>query len=367
MYLNKKYVIIFVDNFGGVLLKDKKKRFKLIDLERDGRGISKSSSSPDNSLKRFFRTLWDNAGKILYVNILMVLGNFPIFFLIAVLSGYTKYTAYLPSGDLFQNLSGVFMMKEASPYLMSLYALEGLPNQILINSVISYVFIGISLLTLLTFGIVNVGTAYILRNIAKGDPVFVWSDFWYAIRRNYKQALPFGAIDALINALLIYNVFITVTGSNFITSVMFWINVILFVLYFFMRFYIYVQMVTFKLSVFKILKNSLSFALLGFKRNILVLFAAMLFLAIELCTLFAFGGIFISIAVIFPLSVMFSVLAYMKVFASYFKIKEIMIDPYYAEHPELLVKEEYDDEQIMRDDVTDRERLEEIKRRNGIS
>ncbi len=353
-----------------ILLKEqKKKRFKLIDLEREGKGVGKSSYYAEDSLKRFFVTMKDNAGKLLYVNIFMVLGNFPIFFLIAVLSGYTKYSAFLPSSDFFQNLSGVFMMNSPTPYSMSLYALEGLPNQILVNSTLTYVFIGISLLTLVTFGVVNVGTAYILRNIAKGDPVFVWSDFWYAVKRNWKQALPFGAIDALINALLIYNIYLTVTGGNFFTSIMFWLNIVLMVLYFFMRCYIYVQMVTFKLSVFKIIKNSLSFALIGFKRNVLVLLAAILFLSIELSTLFAFGGFLISAAVIFPLTVMFSVLAYMKVFAAYFKIKEIMIDPYYKEHPELLEKnvDEVSEERIMRDDVTERERLEQIKKRNGIS
>ena len=54
----------------------------------------------------------------------------------------------------------------------------------------------------------------------------------------------------------------------------------------------------------------------------------------------------------------------MKVYASYFKIKEIMIDPYLKEHPELQPQNE--EEIIMKDDVTERERLEEIKRRNGL-
>jgi hypothetical protein len=64
---------------------------------------------------------------------------------------------------------------------------------------------------------------------------------------------------------------------------------------------------------------------------------------------------------------MFSTLAYAKVFAAYFKIKVIMIDPYYKEHPELLENDvDPDTEVIMRDDVTERERLAEIKKRNGI-
>ena len=346
----------------------KKKRFKLIDLERDGRGIGKAEEMSESGLKRFFVTYRDNIGKLVSINMFMVLGNFPIFFLIAVLSGYTKIATFLPSSDLFQNLSHIFMNSEATPFTMTLYALEGLPSEILLLTPLSYVFIGISLLTLFSFGLVNVGTAYLLRNMAKGDAVFVWSDFWYAIKRNWKQALPFGIIDALINALLAFNIYLTLSAGDVLTSMMFWANIVLIVLYFFMRCYIYVQMVTFKLSVYKIVKNSLNFALLGIKRNILAFLGTAFAILLELTLLFGFGGFLISGAIIFPFVIMLSSLAYMKVYASYFKIKELMIDPYYKEHPELLPKEEeYDpDEVIMRDDVTERQRLEELKRKNGI-
>jgi len=353
-------------------LKDQnKKRFKLIDFERDGKGIGKNKKMSESGLNRFFVTYKDNIGKLMYVNMYMILGNFPIFFLIAVLAGYTKYSVFLPSADIFQNLSGIFMFKDPTPFSMTLYALEGLPTAVSINSTLSYVFIGISLLTLFTFGLVNVGTAYLLRNIAKGEPVFVWADFWYAIKRNWKQALPFGIIDGIVNALLFYNIYLTIgSGGDFLGNMMFWANVILVILYFFMRGYIYVQMVTFKLSVFKIVKNSLSFALLGIKRNILAFLGALVAIILELTLLFGLKGILISGAVIFPLTIMFSSLAYMKVYAAYFKIKEIIIDPYYKEHPELmpvLQSSEDEEEAIMSDDVTAKERLEEIRRRNGMS
>ena len=64
---------------------NKNKRFKMLDIARDGRGLSKK---PENrsGLKRFFRTYFDNFCKIISVNIFMVLGNFPLIFLIATLS-----------------------------------------------------------------------------------------------------------------------------------------------------------------------------------------------------------------------------------------------------------------------------------------
>lgn len=345
----------------------KDKKFKLLDLERDGKGISKKSALKESGLKRFFITFKDNFGKILTTNIIMVLGNFPIFFIIAVLSGFTRIESYLPASDLFQNLGGIFMIESPSPFQMTLYALEGIQTQVLVNTTLTYVFLAIGALTLLTFGIVNVGTAYILRNIAMGEPVFVWSDFIYAVKRNWKQALPFGMLDLLINAILAFNIYSTVTAESFATSIMFWANVVLVILYFFMRCYIYVQMVTFKLTVFKILKNSLIFALLGFKRNIMSLLGTLLLIVLEVLFVFSLGGVLLSFGVAMPLAIMFSAMAYMKVFAAYFKIKEIMIDPYKEEHPDEFERDDVaEDDVIMHDDVTERERLEEIKRKNGL-
>ena len=345
------------------------KRLRLFDITRDGKGISKGSADLGNGLKRFFVSYKNNFNKILTVNIIMVLGNFPILFLIAALSGYTKVESFLPMHDLFQNLSGIFATSAPSAHSMALYAITGLNAPVLVPSTLTYVFYGLSLLTLFTFGIVNAGTAYILRNIAKGEPVFVWSDFWYAAKRNWRQALPFGIIDLAINAILICNIYFMITGgiANYFESVMLWASVILFVLYFIMRYYMYVQMVTFKLKIVKIFKNSLIFALLGIKRNIVALLGILFGILIEIAFIFAFKGILISFGVGLPLLILFSSFAYMKVFAAYYKIKDVMIDPYLKDHPEEDPDNNTDDDEvIMSDDVTERERLAEIKRKNGI-
>ena len=339
------------------------KRFKFLDIARDGRGLSKA---PENrsGLKRFFRTLFDNFGKIVSVNIFMVLGNFPVIFLIAVLSGYTKLDSLLPMSDLFQNVDGIIAADGITPFKMTLYAVEGLQNTILVSTPLTYVFYALGSLTLFTFGLVNVGSAYILRNIAMGEPVFVWSDFWYAVKRNWRQALPFGVIDTILNILLLYNVYILMGSTDFFGTMLFWCNIVIFLLYFCMRFYIYIQMLTFKLSIYKILKNSLIFSLLGFKRNILAIIGIGTAILIELIFLISAGGLLMPFAVAAPLAMLFSTLAYMKVYAAYFKIEEIMITPYKKEHPELY--ENTSEEAVMIDDVTERERLEAIKKKHNI-
>ena len=344
---------------------EKNKKFKLFDLQRDGKGISKSEPLSPGGMKRFFRTVKDNFGKLVSVNMLMVLGNFPLFFLIVTLSGYTKADAYVPLSDLFQNLGGLFLIEEVNPATMSLYALEGLQNRILVDTTLTYVFYGISALTLFTFGIVNVGTAYALRNLAMGEPVFVWTDFIYAVKRNLKQAMIFGFIDVSVNALLLWNMYTMIANTSaFLASMLFWGNIIVFVLYFFMRPYIYVQIVTFKLSLFKIVKNALIFTLLGLKRNAAALLGTLLCLMLEIIFLAGSSGVLVPLAIAAPLAILFAICAYMKVFAAYFKIKEIIIDPYNLEHPTHAPKDS--GEAVMSDDVTERERLAAIKAAHGI-
>ncbi len=344
-----------------------KNKILKLDIARDGKGISKKEPLSPSGLKRFFITTKNSFNKLILVNIIMVLGNLPLLFIIATLSGYTKNTVFLPISDIAQNIFGLVDIAGKTPANMSLYAVAGMQQPVLVDSVLTYVFYGIGALTLFTFGIVNTGTAYVLRNIAMGEPVFVWTDFWYSVKRNLKQAIPFGIFDALVNALLIFNLYTTMAAENFAVSLMFWSNVVLILIYFSMRCYFYVQIVSFNLSFFKILKNSFIFSLIGLKRNILALLGLVLLIFFELMFLFVPGGILMSFAVAMPLIIFFSLSAYMKVYASYFKIKEIIIDPYKAEHPELYPEEEkQDDEIIMRDDVTERERLEEIKKRNNI-
>ena len=90
-----------------------------------------------------------------------------------------------------------------------------------------------------------------------------------------------------------------------------------------------------------------------------------LLLCFEIFFLIGAGGLLLPIAVALPLIYLLSVTLFISVYAAYFMVKDYMIDPYLAEHPELAPT--YDDvEPIMHDDVTERERLEEIKRRNGI-
>ena len=308
---------------------EKKKRFKIFDSQREGKGVEKSDFDKTPNLKRFFRLYKDNLNKLLSLNIVMVLGLFPVIFLILGLSDVMNIGFITPASDIYSAFRAVLLTKDSiSPSELISIGIDGLQISESARTLGNYIFFALSLLTFFTFGFVNVGAAYVTRNIIKGDPVFVYSDFIYAIRRNWKQALPFGMLDLFLSILILFNVWTTLqAGGGLFNGVLFWANLIFGLIYFFMRNYYYLQMVTFDLKSFKIIKNSLIFALLGFKRNILALLGLVLLVFLMILLIFGIGGALLPLGLAIPLVLLFSLGSFMVDFAACFKIKDVMIDP----------------------------------------
>ena len=311
---------------------ENKKRFKLFDSQREGRGIEKSDVYTKPDLKGFFIRYKTYFTRLLTVNLMMVFGNFPIIFALIALSTATRIVYLTPAVESFPLLHGLFLHEgELSLSALLTSGIEGLQMEASAMTPATYVLFALSALAIFTFGIVNVGTTYLLRNMVKGDPVFLWSDFIYAIRRNWKQALPFGILDAILLALIPFDIFYLMTSPNSASGLFLGATIVIALVYFWMRFYIYMQMVTFELPIFKILKNSLIFTLIGFKRNFVATIGILLLLVINFFLAFGFYGVLSAAAILFPVVLLFSNGAFMAAYAAYYKMKEIMIDPYTKE------------------------------------
>lgn len=316
-------------------MEQKKKKFKLFDSQREGRGVEKTSVHTKPDLKGFFIKYKTYFTRLLSVNLLMVFGNFPLIFAAIAMSTLTRVLYFTPTSSTFPLLHALMLGEgEFSATNLISMGLEGIQHETSAMTGTTYLLFALAALVFLTFGVVNAGTTYVLRNMVKGDPVFVFTDFFYAIRRNWKQALPFGILDAALLILIPFNLFYWLSADGgMMGSIMLGVTVVAAILYFWMRFYIYVQMVTFELSVGKILKNSFRFALLGMKRNLMATLGIICLVAINLLLAVSFGGAFSSAAILFPLVLLFSNGAFMSMYAAYYKIKEIMIDPYIPADP----------------------------------
>ena len=294
----------------------------------DGEGVSKEEEQiyDHPTLKNFFKLLGRRLNQILSVNLMMVFGNFPLFFALFAISGYASIHSTAPCFSVFAPLHGV-MHYDSSPATAALMGIFGMQAGITVLSVTDWVLLALSALAIFTFGPVNVGCTYILRNIFRGEGIFLWHDFFYAIRRNLRQGILCGILDAVITLLLLYDIFFFNLnyGGHTVLNMMFFAALFMAILYLIMRPYIYLMLVTFDLSILKMFKNALLFTVLGVKRNIMSLFGILLLGVLE----FALLMLYFPLGVILPFVGLFSIGYMMQIYGAFPKIKEIMIDPYY--------------------------------------
>jgi uncharacterized membrane protein YesL len=229
-------------------------------------------------------------------------------------------------------------------------------------------------LPIVTSGLAEVGMAYICRMAARDKHVFVVSDFFDAIKKNWKRALPIGIINAVLTAILIFNVWIFYINvkeglMNSVWSyIVFATSVFFFIVFSFAKFYQYTLMITFDYDAKTIIKNSFLFSTLGIKHNLIIggsliaVYAAAIFLIVS------FGQYGVWAVTIIGFFIFPAFRAFLIQFNVFPEIKKYIIDPYYSEHPdediekrrELGVYEEpEDEEEAVFDDVAsvDKEEL----------
>ncbi|MBE6599355.1 MAG: DUF624 domain-containing protein [Ruminococcaceae bacterium] len=311
---------------------ERKARFNpFANINRDGAGVEKDEEriADHPSLGNFFVLLGRKLNQLLTVNLMLIAGNFPIFFALFVMGGYLSIHTTSPQNLLFAPLRTVVMF-DPSPATGALWSIFSRQASVTVLTTGDYILLGLAALVVLTFGPVRVGVTYILRNIVRGEPVFLWHDFWHTIKRNLRQALIYGIMDVLIVFLIVYDIlfFNLNYGANMMMNIMFFMSLMLALLYAFMRIYIYLMLITFDLSIFKMFKNALYFTVLGIKRNMMALLGIILVLSVNYLLL----AVYFPLGVILPFIMVPSLCIFIGIYAAFPKIKEIMIDPYYAEH-----------------------------------
>lgn len=311
------------------LERERKEKYNIFSrFAKDGKGVEKDETPicDEPTLKNFFVFLGRKLNQLLSVNIMMIIGNFPIFFLLLAMSGYLSIHLTSPSFVAFAPLYGVTFF-DKSPATAALWTVFSRQSNVTVLSGADKVLLCIGALVILTFGLVRIGVTYIIRNMFRGEPVFLMHDFFYAIRKNLKQGLIYGILDVVISGLLVYDIVFFNLNYNIstVTNVMFYMSLCLAMLYFFMRHYIYIMIITFDLPLLKMFKNALLFTILGIKRNIMVFLGTVAVALIEVFLL----NLYFPLAMIFPFVIVPALLVTIGTYGVYPKIKEIMIDPYY--------------------------------------
>lgn len=302
----------------------KKKRFRLFDMTRDGRGVEKGEDTTPN-LKFYFKQLWRRFPTLLSLNLLMIFQILPI--VIGFLAYFFTEKTPAQSTAIFAPIYGVSLI-DPSVTTTTIISLFGTQFNIPIYNNPAYWVIGACVVFfVLTIGWQTVGATYVLRGIVRHDPVFVFSDFVYGIKRNFKEGFFFGLLDSLIIIVLAIDFlyFYTATGST-ATNLMFWVISALIVLYILMRPYIYMMLITFDMSLRKILKNALIFSILGIKRNIMWILGVVLMAVLNIMLIIVCPPSII-IPVILPFFYFWAFTGFTVNYAIYPIIERYMITP----------------------------------------
>ena len=313
---------------------ENKKKFKLFDPYRDGKGVYEVESRKP-TLKFFFVLLWRKLSQLFQLNLLMLVKIVPILVIAGIYFLGTKTPMITES--IYIPLSGIEKILPSAALTTDL-DLASLQTQIpVLSPWMNVLVIAMVLFMALTWGWQTVGATYVLRGLFRGDAVFVFSDFFHAIKKNFKQAFFMGLLDFIFSAVLILDFvfFYYRTGASFGMDMMYFMIFILGIIYIVMRFYLYHMLITFELKNFKILKNALIFSILGIKRNIMALLGFVLLLALHIFLIILLIPIGVSIPIVLPFVYIFAVFGFISTYAAFPIIDRYMIQPYEASHPSL--------------------------------
>lgn len=203
-------------------------------------------------------------------------------------------------------------------------------------------------LPVVTIGLAQVGLAYICRMAARDKHVFIVSDFFGAIKRNWKKALPLGIINLIITIIFAADMYVLyIFWSQDIINktwgvIIFAVSCFVYTLLSFARFYQYTMIITFDYSLKTVIKNSWLMATLGIRHNLIIggALALIYVAAYGLLTInLRIGIAAITIAAIFLFPAFRMFLIQFNVFP---ELRKYIIDPYYKENPDADIEKRRD-------------------------
>jgi len=298
---------------------------------KDGKGVKKRKITDKErySLKSFFIVYKDQFWNLIILNLIYMLMLSPIICGLLAYTGVFGTRVTSPSNIFYASVYGVHLCYP-TPVTSNLVGIFGAQQTIVAGNNLVLVLYCIALSIFLTFGLANAGMTYILRAYTRSEYAYLWHDFFNTIKKNFFGAMALGFVDLTVSILLVLSTYYYYVLPGTGNTLLFFIMFAMCVIYFIMRFYLYILLITFKLSPIKLIKNALILSLLGIKRNAMALLGIAVLMIIYV-VIFMFS---VPFGITLPFFFLMSNGAFISCFAAYPNVKKYMIDPYYAEHPE---------------------------------
>ncbi len=234
--------------------------FDFYGYNKPGKGVQKRDPNQSRIslfFELFFRKLWS----LCKVNMIYVLLIIPAFIVTMLVAGVVtnRLTDFI--APLFAQLVGLDAVDMSNAQFAALLAGFDLGARVLI-ALWFVVFLGA--------GPATAGVTYALRNYAREEHIWMWSDIWGHMKSNFKQAFLLWILDlAVFYVMAIAFDFYASTDALGIAA----LCVLLFIviLYLMMHIYVYQIMITFELKLKHVLKNSAIMSILTAPKTFLML------------------------------------------------------------------------------------------------
>jgi len=199
---------------------------------------------------------------------------------------------------------------------------------------INFVHCVISML-LIPSGLAQAGIANVTRNLTRDKHSFGLSDYFDTIKANWKQSLIVGILNLLVTVLLCFGLLFYYNSEGIFSDIALGFLLICFVIFSFMRYYMWTMIITFDLPVSKIYKNSFLLAFVNFKSNLFVgVIELALYAAVILTVVWIPHFIVLFLGTILAVFILPGFTNLLIQFNTFPTIQKYMIDPYYEAHPD---------------------------------
>lgn len=261
--------------------------------DKPGPGVNKDEP-PKAAPVRFFEILFRKFSKLVQLNL--------IFFIPTLLACILMFLIYLFPTHFAIQISGVTQLDGWATF------------------VVPFPLVLLSPFT--------AGLTYVTRNFAREEHAFVWSDFWDAVKGNWKYFLLNGLICYLVFNILGFSViyYYNMASTEWLFYIPLWLCLVVALIFLFAQYYLPVMFITFDLKFSHAYKNALIFTAAGLGRNILltVIIAALIIIMISVPLL----NITLLIYLLLLLFILFSFFSYLINFTVYPVIDRYLIQPY---------------------------------------
>ncbi|MBQ2615084.1 MAG: YesL family protein [Clostridia bacterium] len=275
---------------------------------RPGKGIDPNAPQ-QKSVPRFFSIFFRKFWHSVRVNLLYTAALIPTYIVVFLLSGF---------------VTSAFFLIPGVGALLQQYETAGAWFDILIRLLTTNLFV-----VLWGMGPATAGITYIMRNFAREEHAWVWSDFKDAVKNNWKQALGVFVIDCIIFTLCMVALIVYSQMGGFAGALRY-VMVMILLVYTMMHFYIYPIMVTFELKLKDIYRNALLFACGKLPSNLLILALQILIHVGTVFFIIASGGMYTVFLIILffllQMMILWSFSALLTNFHVYPKMKKYMLD-----------------------------------------